>query len=144
VLCSRGRPGDSDWGTGKTFIACALLASRIQRGLPARFLAMQDFLETQKGLFGGEGEAASAYADRMAAEPLLLLDDVGKEQPTPWAAAQIYRLINARWRAKRPTIVTTNAHSPDELAQQTGGAVASRLREALWLPVGGPDMRGAR
>lgn len=144
VLYSRGAPGDSDWGTGKTHLAMAMIASRVTQGLPARAIAMQDFLEEMKSRFDGDGEQAQAYADRIAAEPLLLLDDLGKEQPTAWALSQVYRLVNARWKGQRPTIITTNAHSAEELAGTVGGAVASRLRDFLWVPVGGTDMRGAQ
>lgn len=142
VLYSRGAPGDSDWGTGKTYIASAMLISRIAIGQRARVVSMQDFLEEMKRLFDVEGESAQTYADSIASEPLLLLDDLGKEQPSPWVTAQVYRLLNARWRASLPTIVTTNAHAPEDLAATVGGAVASRLRDFLWVPVGGTDLRG--
>lgn len=143
VLYSRGAPGDSDWGTGKTHLGMAMMVSRVQRGLPARVVAMQDFLEEMKARFDGDGEQAQAYADRIAAEPVLMLDDLGKEQPTTWAQGQVYRLINTRWKGERPTIITTNAHSAEELAVSVGGAVASRLRDFLWVPVGGTDLRGS-
>lgn len=142
VLHARGYPGDSDWGTGKTYIATAMIVHRVQLGYPARVLSMQDFLEDMKRRFDDEGESAQVYADRIAAEPLLLLDDLGKEQPTPWSQGQVYRLINARWKAALPTIVTTNFHNPDDLAAVVGGATASRLRDFHWVPVGGTDMRG--
>lgn len=142
VLFSRETPGDSDFGTGKTHLAVAMITKRVRLGYPARFIVMQDYLEDMKARFDLDGESAQAYADRIAAEPMLLIDDLGREQATPWSGPQIYRLLNARWAAGLPTVVTTNYHKPAELAEVVGGATASRLRDFLWVPVGGPDMRG--
>jgi len=39
---------------------------------------------------------------------LLIIDDMGKEPPTDWAISTIYNIINGRYEAMLPTIVTTN------------------------------------
>lgn len=142
VLASRDHPGDNLYGTGKSYIAAAMLTRLIERGLRCRFMAAQDFLEQMKQRFDGAGEQAQAYADRIAAEPVLCLDDFGKAQDTDWARAQMHRLLDARYRAQLVTVVTTNLTSPGAVAQACGGSVASRLLEADWLYVGGDDMRG--
>lgn len=40
--------------------------------------------------------------------PLLVIDDIGKEPPTEWAISTVYNIINGRYEAYLPTIVTTN------------------------------------
>ncbi|MCP4713101.1 MAG: ATP-binding protein, partial [Planctomycetes bacterium] len=40
--------------------------------------------------------------------PLLILDDLGIESPTPWANEKLYQLLNHRYNARLPTIITTN------------------------------------
>ena len=75
-----------------------------------------------------------AYTD----VPLLVIDDLGKEQPTEWAISRIYAIINARYEALMPTIITTN-YSEAELLRRltpkdsndttTADAAIDRLRE---------------
>lgn len=141
VIASRTQAGDSTWGTGKTHLATAMLIGQIERGRPGRFMYAKDFLDGMKALFGGDSGAVKGYVDRVAAEPLLVLDDLGGEQPTEWAKAEIRNLFDARYRKKLTTVVTTNVPTLDELAGIVGGAVASRMREFVLVKVGGSDMR---
>lgn len=141
VLASRALPTDDAWGTGKTHIACAMLFGQLYAMKSAKFVTVIDFLEGVKRLFG-DGAQAEAYVDRMAALPILCLDDLGKEQDTPWAMTKLYQLLDARWSAKRVTVITTNLRSLAEVQEQLGGAIASRLRAYDWVSVGGTDLRG--
>lgn len=45
---------------------------------------------------------------RIAETPLLILDDIGYERTTPTAAELAYEIINQRYKANAPLIVTTN------------------------------------
>ena len=49
--------------------------------------------------------------------PLLIIDDIGKEPPTEWAISTIYNIINGRYEAYQPTIITTN-YDTDALIQR--------------------------
>jgi DNA replication protein DnaC len=40
--------------------------------------------------------------------PLLILDDLGAESPTPWANEKLYQLFNHRYTHRLPTVITTN------------------------------------
>jgi DNA replication protein DnaC len=55
---------------------------------------------------------------------LLVLDDLGAEAPTPWAAEKLYQLLNHRYNYRLPTVVTTN-RDLDRLE----GRLATRLRD---------------
>ena len=46
--------------------------------------------------------------DRLARYTCILLDDFGVERGTEYAQEQIFSIVDARYRAKRPTIITTN------------------------------------
>ncbi len=61
---------------------------------------------------------------------LLIVDDVGKVRPRdPKFLEQVwYRIIDSRYTAHRPVVLTTNL-SLDELESHLGGAVSDRLRE---------------
>lgn len=134
---------DSLFGTGKTHLACAMLIEQIAKGRPARFLYVSDFLETIKGLFGGDSGAVQTYIESVAETSLLCLDDLGAERATDWAREQLRGLIDARYRRQRTTIITSNFGTLERIATEVGGAVASRLREYAHIKVGGSDMRGA-
>ncbi|MDQ3413052.1 MAG: ATP-binding protein, partial [Chloroflexota bacterium] len=52
-----------------------------------------------------------AYDDRFNAIRsafLLILDDLGTENTTPWAREKLYQLINHRYNERLPTIITSN------------------------------------
>jgi len=55
---------------------------------------------------------------------LLVVDDLGAEAPTPWAAEKLYQLFNHRYVYQLPTVVTTN-RDLDALE----GRLASRLSD---------------
>lgn len=142
VVLASDEHAESFYGTGKTYIGCAMLIGQIELGRPARFVQVQEYLEAIKALFDAGDGAAQAYTDRMAAEPLVMLDDLGKEQGTPWQHAELFRFINRRYDALLPTIITTNEPYA-RLVENLGGALVDRLHEADWVYVGGKSWRGA-
>jgi len=80
---------------------------------------------------------------RIAAAPVYVFDDVGRERVSEWVQAQYYRIIDKRWGDRLPTIFTSN-HDWDGIARLLGEAVSSRLH-ALTLGrqvfVEAPDRR---
>jgi DNA replication protein DnaC len=46
--------------------------------------------------------------------PLLILDDLGTENATPWASEKLYQILNYRYNAQLPTVITTN-HRLEEI-----------------------------
>jgi len=40
--------------------------------------------------------------------PLLILDDLGAHSGTPWADEKLFQLINYRYNASLPTVITTS------------------------------------
>ena len=39
---------------------------------------------------------------------LLILDDLGTESATPWAREKLFQLLNYRYAARLPTVITTS------------------------------------
>ena len=131
-------------GTGKTHLVAAIANKLMNQGIPVVCMTMIDLLERIKSTytntrqrFGGGYDAADvldAYTD----VSLLIIDDLGKEQATEWAISKIYAIINARYEALMPTIITTN-YSEAELIKRltpketgdptTADAAIDRLRE---------------
>jgi DNA replication protein DnaC len=48
------------------------------------------------------------YIDSLNDNSLLILDDLGIERDTAYAREQVYNVIDARYRAGLPMIITTN------------------------------------
>ncbi len=118
-------------GTGKTHLAAGILwAYTEQRGLPL-FLTAHDLLARLKATFGVAAEEpgnTATVTGRLATASLLVIDDLGAHLATPWADTEIDSLINARYEAYLPTVVTSNL-TLAELAARSP-RFASRLRDA--------------
>lgn len=144
VLASRGEALDATFGTGKTTLAAALVARLVeQRQVSVRWLTHVSFLDGMKRLFDQDGASAEAWAAQVAAEPVLVLDDLGASQATEWSVSRTQALVNARYERGLLTIVTTNYTSPSDVEARYDGRVASRMRAWDWIVVGGRDLRGA-
>lgn len=90
-------------GTGKTFLASCigngLLGKRVpvvSTNFPRLLNLLQEVREKQRLL------------DRLSVYKLLILDDLGVERDSAYAAEQIFNIIDARSSSGLPVIVTTN------------------------------------
>ncbi len=102
------------YGCGKSHLAAAIVNERLRRGLPALFVVLPDLLDELRATFADD--SADSYEDRFEAVrevPLLVLDDLGAQAPTPWAAEKLYQLLNHRYNNRLPTVVTTNCRLED-------------------------------
>jgi len=123
-------------GTGKTHLAaCAAL----EGPSGSLFVATTELLDDIRAGFDGYGRG---LYERAKLSPLLVLDDLGCEAVTDWVRDRLYNLLNARWNAVLPLIVTTNA-APKLIAERIGDGAASRLAGLCRhrIEVEGPDAR---
>ena len=127
-----GRPGN-----GKTFaaacIANALLESRGERDYSVRMTTFGTVLNRLPGLSAQDKEW---YLKDLTGCDLLILDDFGMERQTEYAREQVFHIIDSRYLARRPLIVTTNLSlrelkNPQDLSQQR---IYDRILE-LCVPV---------
>ena len=106
-------------GTGKTHLAAAIANDLIKQGKPVVCMTMIDLLERIKRTFSqgdvDEGSVLRIYKT----VPLLIIDDMGKEPPTEWAISTVYNIINGRYEAYLPTIVTTNYDTDALISRMT-------------------------
>lgn len=93
-----------DVGTGKTFLAACVANALIDKGVPCLVTNFARIANTLQGMFDGR----QAYLDSMNNFPLLVLDDLSTERQTEYMLEIVYNVIDARYRAKLPLIVTTN------------------------------------
>lgn len=118
-------------GTGKTYFAACIANAVIEQGYSAR---MTNFADIANDLWDAEDKAA--YMDELRGYSLLILDDLGAERKNAHMQEIVYNVIDARYRAGKPVIVTTNL-SQDELAKPAEigyGRIYDRILERC-LPV---------
>jgi len=109
-------------GGGKTHLALAIAWEWFDDGFPVVFSRVDDLLdELRRGYEDGSYQQKLEHIRRCS---LLVLDDLGAEHAKGWAREKIDRIVDWRYIARMPLVVTTNAKSED-LAKR----VASRLAD---------------
>lgn len=98
-------------GCGKTHLAAAIANEYTQRTrTDAMFVVVPDLLDHLRATFSPQ--ASTSYDrlfDEIKRSPLLVLDDLGTESATPWAREKLFQLLNFRYNALLPTVITTSA-----------------------------------
>ena len=113
-------------GCGKTHIAAAIVNRILERGAPAMFVVVPDFLDHLRAAYQPGAEVAfDELFERVREAPVLVLDDLGTQAPTPWAQEKLFQLINHRSNARLPTVVTTNL-APEQIDER----LRTRLTDA--------------
>lgn len=88
---------------------------------------------------------AASRLHRLSGYPgLVVLDDLGRERVSDWTGEVVYALVNTRYEAMRPTVVTSNL-TPKELGASPYWPAISRLAEdGALVAIEAPDRRLAR
>ncbi|MEU3692379.1 ATP-binding protein [Streptomyces narbonensis] len=156
-VAERGRPGPEGapglaegrsllivgtTGTGKTYQAYGAVRSLLIAGVRLRWKAITaaDLYAELRPRPGHDGERELLDLARC---PLLIIDDLGAAKNSEWTEEITMRLINRRYNAMLPTLITTNLGMAD-LRAHIGDRVASRLTEMTdRVILDGPDRRRA-
>jgi DNA replication protein DnaC len=81
-------------------------------------MTMIDLLARIKQTFDRSDNTTEAEVMKIYEEvPLLVIDDMGSEQPSEWGSTKIFAIVNARYEAYMPTVITTN-YAGDELVRR--------------------------
>ncbi len=129
------------WGkvnNGKTHLAVAVCHEYINAGIPAKYLFVPNFLDELRASYNKDADFSyQTLFNRYSEVPLLVLDDIYRQKPSPWGSEKLMGLINARYMARRSTIFTTNK-TFDEIKKidpDQGEAIISRLQRESWCKV---------
>jgi DNA replication protein DnaC len=96
-------------GSGKTHLAAAMANERLRRGLPTLFIVTPDLLDALRASFNGAGDASyDKVFFEVRSSPFLILDDFGTQSASAWAREKLYQILNYRYNAQLPTVITTN------------------------------------
>ena len=131
------------YGCGKTHLAAAIANDCLAQGLPVLFLNTPDLLDYLRATYAPSSETTyDERFDEVRTAPILILDDLGTESPTNWAIEKLYQLLNYRYNARLPTVITSNKDLKD-IDQR----IASRLSDAEIVSVLNmlaPDFRAGK
>lgn len=120
-----------DKGTGKTYAALQILNALMDKMYSAYF---DTFAQIANGLFKCEDKRE--YINSFAYYDILCIDDLAAERDSSWMNEQIFSVIDARCKARKPLIVTTNLTSRQMYDKSDIGRarIYSRLYE-LCIPI---------
>lgn len=128
-------------GTGKTYAACEVANALIDKGYPVLVTNFDRLTKILQGTFEKQ-----QYIDSLNNFSLLVIDDLAAESGTDFVQSQVWSIVDARYRAGLPMIVTTNLSGkelkqPDSLSKER---TYSRLLERCHpIEVKGSDRRKA-
>jgi DNA replication protein DnaC len=113
-------------GCGKTHLAAAIANSCLEAGAVVLFATVPDLLDHLRAAFKPESEEVyDQLFARMREAEVLVLDDLGTQQSSPWANEKLFQLLNYRYNSGFPTVITANPKG----FQATDERIRSRLSD---------------
>lgn len=101
-------------GCGKTYYAAAIANALLDRGYSVRFTNFARIANELGATFDKQD-----ILDELNGYSLLILDDLAAERKTEYMSEVVYNVIDARYRAGLPVIITTNLTREDLLRPAT-------------------------
>lgn len=98
-------------GSGKTFYAQCIANELMERGYMVMYTSIRALADAPK-------DENSFVMDCVRKCDLLVIDDLYAERDTKYMAQKTFEVINARYEAKRPMIITTNIGIEDMATEQ--------------------------
>lgn len=128
-------------GGGKTHLAAAVIHELAEHSILCQFVVVPELFARIRARFNDWQEEKEDPLENIKKAPILVLDDLGAEKMTEWVREQLFLIVNYRYNASLPTLITTNIKGAD-LSRNLGSRTISRLVE-MTLPVfvDAPDHR---
>ena len=129
------------YGCGKTHLAVAIANWRLERyGERVLFITAPDLLDFLRRSFGNDAQGSfDEYFESVKNAPLLVLDDLGVENPSQWAREKLFQLLNHRHVSRLPTVITANAPVSDFEPRLASRLMQSDVVERV--AINAPDYR---
>jgi DNA replication protein DnaC len=125
------------YGTGKTHLAAAIGNERLKHGDTVLFMTTPDLLDHVRGTYAPNSDMAyDELFNRVKNVDLLILDDIGTENPSDWAREKLFQILNHRYSNELPTVITTN-----ENLDNFDPRIRSRMMENSRVILSAPDFR---
>ena len=116
-------------GTGKTHLACGIALALIANKRGVQYLPVRDLIRNLRDTWRrNSGTTETELLRQLRDLHLLVLDEAGAQFGTDAEKIQLFDVINARYSARRPTLVVSNLDL-NGLRKHLGERVLDRLRE---------------
>lgn len=129
-------------GRGKTQFAFAMIREMFRR-CPRRIWPRYYTSPLMDSILleASRSEDADKYMiGQFGSEDLLFIDDFGREISSNRTKRQYFEIINMRYAAELPTIISTNM-TLEQIESHLNDAIASRFQEYQIIEFGGNDLR---
>lgn len=126
-------------GTGKTFLAAALVRHRWEQGEPALFRPLSSIYREMRECYSAH-KSEKEYLARLFNAPFLVLDDLGAGGLSDFERRTVLEILDERLNECRPTVVTSNWTLQD-ISDRMDERIASRLAGFALLELHGADRR---
>jgi len=114
-------------GSGKTHLAAAIANKSLEDGALVLFATVPDLLDHLRAAFAPtSNEVYDQLFSRMREAEVLVLDDLGAQQSSPWANEKLFQLLNYRYNSRFPTVITANSRGLQGIDER----IRSRLTDA--------------
>jgi DNA replication protein DnaC len=127
-------------GSGKTHLAVAVAGESKRQGRQVFFAFVPTLLDHLRMTFSPDSPVGfDDLFEQVLNSQLLVLDDLGAENSTPWAEEKLYQIVVYRHEMRLPTVITVRGIFPD-----LPDAVASRLKDQTLVHlahISAPDFR---
>jgi len=127
------------YGCGKTHLAAAIANFAVDMGVPTLFITVPDMLDSLRFGYHSLEMPFEEQFDEIRRIPLLVLDDFGTQNATPWAQEKLFQITNYRYINQLPLVVTTNLP-----VNQIEERISSRLQDPTMVTqvkIEAPDYR---
>lgn len=125
-------------GSGKTRLAVSIANDLVEKKMvPVKFTTALQILDQIRESWGnargrdGQADSESQLIRDIVSVPVLIIDDIGVEQPKDWVNERFYNILNGRMVEKRTTIFTSN-YRMEQL--RLDDRIVNRIRK-MALPV---------
>lgn len=115
-------------GTGKTHLARAIVHEYQRRHRHTIYASIPYLLERLQPNQRPDAPRMDDILEAVTRADLVVWDDLGAEKPTEWTRVRLYLLVDARYEAEKPIVVTSN-WGLDRLKQQEDARIMSRILE---------------
>lgn len=95
-------------GTGKSYLSFCIANYLLNKGVSVIATTSSRILQRIRELSSFGQEGTDTFLRTLQDAELLIIDDLGAEEVNSWAKAKLYEIIDFRYRAEKPLIVTTN------------------------------------
>lgn len=101
-------------GTGKTFLANCICNFLIDKGYTVLSFKLADYLRVLREDFEKKTGLEGKLLEAIKEADMLFIDDLGSEKLSEdWGKEKLYSLIDMRYGARKPILITTNLTAPE-------------------------------